>query len=106
MNACCALLNQYVIIEKSMQVKVVLFSVFRDKLPPENRGRTTLEMPEGSSIQDALVALEIQIMAIVSLNGKMERDFTIILQDGDEIQVFRPIGGGYNKCENVVIIFL
>lgn len=77
-----------------MQIKVVLFSVFRDKLPPENRGRTTLDLPEGATIQDALQRLDIQIHAVVSLNGQIEMDFTTVLKDGDEMQVFRPIGGG------------
>ena len=77
-----------------MQIKVVLFSNFRAMLPPENRGRTMLDLPEGASIQDALDKLDIHIHAIVSLNGQVERDFETLLKDGDEIQVFRPIGGG------------
>ena len=77
-----------------MQIKVVLFSIFRDKLPAESHGRTTLDLPEGSTIVDALERLEIKIHAIVTVNGQIERDFNAILADGDEIQVFRPIGGG------------
>ena len=77
-----------------MQIKVVLFSVFRELLPAENHGRTTLELAEGSTIEDALQQLEIKILALVSVNGQMEQDFTRVLVDGDEIQVFRPIGGG------------
>jgi sulfur carrier protein ThiS len=77
-----------------MQIKVVLFSNFRAMLPPENRGRTTLDLQEGASIQDALDKLDIHIHAIVSLNGQMEGNFETGLKDGDEIQVFRPIGGG------------
>jgi sulfur carrier protein ThiS len=77
-----------------MQIKVVLFSNFREKLPPENRGRTTIDLLEGANISDALEKLDIHIHAIVSLNGQFERDLTTILKEGDEIQVFRPIGGG------------
>jgi len=77
-----------------MQIKVVLFSNFREMLPPENRGRTTIDLQEGANIQDALEKLGIHIHAIVSLNGQVERDFETTLKDGDEIQVFRPIGGG------------
>ena len=77
-----------------MHINVVLFSVFRDKLPPESHGRTTLDLPEDSTIEDALEKLEIKILALVSINGQMERDFKRVLVDGDEIQVFRPIGGG------------
>jgi sulfur carrier protein ThiS len=77
-----------------MQIKVVLFSNFRELLPPENHGRTTLDLQEGATIQDALEKLDIHIHAIVSLNGQVERNTSTILKEGDEIQVFRPIGGG------------
>jgi thiamine biosynthesis protein ThiS len=77
-----------------MQIKVVLFSVFRDKLPPEKRGRTTIELPEGATVRDALEKLDIHIHAIVAVNGEIERDWDTLLKEGDEIRVFRPIGGG------------
>ena len=77
-----------------MQIKVVLFSVFREKLPPDAHGKTTLELPEGSTINDLLTRLDIQIHAVCALNGQIERDFSRTVLDGDEIQVFRPIGGG------------
>jgi sulfur carrier protein ThiS len=77
-----------------VQIKVVLFSVFREKLPRENRGRTTIELPAKSSLKDLLAALEINITATCSVNGKLEYDQTIQLKDGDEVQIFRPVGGG------------
>ena len=77
-----------------MQVKVVLFSVFREKLPREKRGRTTLELPEDSTLKDLLAALDINITAICSVNGQLEYDQTIQLKEGDEVQIFRPVGGG------------
>jgi sulfur carrier protein ThiS len=80
--------------EKKLQIKVVLFSIFREKLPAEAHGKTTLDLPERSTIDDLLARLDIQIHAVCALNGQIERDFSKTLQDGDEIQVFRPIGGG------------
>lgn len=77
-----------------MQIKVVLFSVFREKLPRENRGRTTVDLPENSTLKDLLAKLEINITAICSVNGQLEYDQTIWLKDGDEVQIFRPVGGG------------
>ena len=77
-----------------MQVKVVLFSVFREKLPREKRGRTTLELPEGSNLKDLLAALDINITAICSVNGQLEYEQTSQLKEGDEVQIFRPVGGG------------
>lgn len=82
----------------------MLFSTFRDKLPAENRGRTTLQLENGSTISDALQKLEINIHAIVSLNGNIERDFSTILHDGDEIKVFRSIGGGNQTLSNYIIV--
>ena len=77
-----------------MLIKVALFSVFREKLPREARGRTTLEMPEGSTLTDLLNKLDIKITAICSINNQLEYDLTTQLKDGDEVYVFRPVGGG------------
>ena len=77
-----------------MQIKVVLFSVFREKLPREKRGRTTVELPENSSLKDLLAELDIHITATCSVNGQLEYDQTTQLKDGDEVQIFRPVGGG------------
>lgn len=77
-----------------MQIKVALFSVFREILPHENRGRTVLELPESSTLDDLLKKLEIKITAVCSVNGKLVYDLTTPLKDGDEVQIFRPIGGG------------
>jgi sulfur carrier protein ThiS len=75
-------------------IKVVLFSVFREKLPRENRGRTTIELPDDSTLKDLLDKLDIHITATCSVNGQLEYDQSIRLKDGDEVQIFRPIGGG------------
>ena len=77
-----------------MQIKVVLFSVFREKLPRENRGRTTVELAEGGTLNDLLAKLEIEIAATCSVNGQLEYDQSRQLKDGDEVQIFRPVGGG------------
>ena len=77
-----------------MQIKVVLFSVFREKLPRENRGRTTVELAEGGTLNDLLAKLDITIQATCSVNGQIEYDQSRQLKDGDEVQIFRPVGGG------------
>jgi sulfur carrier protein ThiS len=77
-----------------VQIKVVLFSVFREKLPRENHGRTTVELPDNSTLKDLLDKLDIQIMATCSVNGQLEYDHSRQLKDGDEAQIFRPVGGG------------
>jgi sulfur carrier protein ThiS len=77
-----------------LQIKVVLFSVFREKLPRENRGRTTIELPDSGTLKDLLDKLDIHIVATCSVNGQLEYDQTRQLKDGDEVQIFRPVGGG------------
>jgi sulfur carrier protein ThiS len=77
-----------------VQIKVVLFSVFREKLPRENRGRTTIELPDSGTLKDLLDKLDIHITATCSVNGQLEYDHTRQLKDGDEVQIFRPVGGG------------
>lgn len=77
-----------------MRVNVVLFGVFREKLPREARGRTTLELPEGSSLRVVLEHFDLPLHAACAVNGKLEPDRERVLQDGDEVQVFRPAGGG------------
>ena len=77
-----------------MQIKVVLYAILREKLPRENKGVAMLEIPQGSTINDMLVKLDIDALVKCSVNGEIARDNKRILNDGDEVQVFRPIGGG------------
>ena len=77
-----------------MQIKVVLYATLREKLPRENKGVAMLEIPQGSTINDMLVKLNIDALVKCSVNGEITRDNKRVLNDGDEVQVFRPIGGG------------
>ena len=56
----------------------------------------TLDLDDGSTIKDALAALDLPNKRInaVSLNGKVERDFSRPLKAGDELIVLPPVGGG------------
>jgi sulfur carrier protein ThiS len=79
-----------------MQVKVVLFGMLRERLAKESRGKLTVELPEAGTITSLLAALGIQVAVVCSLNGVIERDFNRTLQEGDEVQIFQPAGGGVN----------
>lgn len=85
-----------------MKVKVVLFGIYREKLPREARGRSTLELPEGSPLRAVLEHFDLPLHAACAVNGQLEADRERILQDGDEVQVFRPAGGGlpFAGCQN------
>jgi sulfur carrier protein ThiS len=80
-----------------MHIHVVLYSTLREKLPREAKGRTILDLPPGSTLTDLLTALDITIPVKCAVNGEIERDEQRLLQDGDEVQVFRPVGGGTER---------
>ncbi len=75
-----------------MQIQVKLMGVLK-KLTPEGGA---LDLDDGSAIRDALTALDLPTKRInaVSLNGKIERDFSQPLKAGDELTVLPPVGGG------------
>jgi sulfur carrier protein ThiS len=79
-----------------MKVKVILHSVLRQKLPPETRGRTELDLPDGITVADFLAQLGIPPDVNWSINGQLKRDLDQVLQSGDEIRVFQQIAGGQN----------
>lgn len=83
-----------------MKVKVVLYSMLRERYARESKGRQEVELPGGSSIANLLDNIGIDTDSIAvrcSMNNEIERDFSRVLQDGDEVHFFRPIGGGQIK---------
>ena len=77
-----------------MQVNVHLHGILRDKLPPEAKGRATIMLDDGATVGDLLAQLGIKRRVIVALNEDKKQDNTHILQDGDQVSVFKVIGGG------------
>jgi molybdopterin converting factor small subunit len=77
-----------------MIVKIILHSILREKLPPENRGRTQLILNDGSTIQDVISLLKLPEPVMASLNTVFNRDLNSKLSDGDELRLFRPGAGG------------
>jgi sulfur carrier protein ThiS len=77
-----------------MQIKVVLFGMMREKLAKESRGRLSVDLNPGSSIHDLLTVLGIRAAVKCSVNGEIVSDFERALQDGEEVQLFQPVGGG------------
>ena len=76
-----------------MEIKVVLVGSLRDKLPSANRGKTTLTLPEGSTVADVVAQLQIASTTAAGINGT-QIDKAHVLKDGDEVQLFRQLGGG------------
>jgi hypothetical protein len=77
-----------------MQVKVILHSVLREKLPPEAKGRVILDLLEGVTVGQLFQQLDLPNHAAWALNGSLQRDLNITLQHGDEVRVFRQGAGG------------
>ncbi|HUV27705.1 MAG TPA: MoaD/ThiS family protein [Anaerolineales bacterium] len=71
-----------------------LYSILREKLPPEAEGRAVLQMKQGVTLADVLVELDISRRVVISVNGVHESDRSQRLQDGDEVKIFSSISGG------------
>ena len=77
-----------------MQVNVHLHGILRDHLPPEAKGRATINLEDGATISDLITQLGIKRRVIIALNGNQKPENTHILDDGDQVSIFTVIGGG------------
>lgn len=76
-----------------MNINITLHGILRDYLPRTAKGRATLTLPNGSTVADVVAQLEIKQTVSAVVNG-VEIENKHILQDGDELQMFRLIAGG------------
>jgi molybdopterin converting factor small subunit len=84
-----------------MKIHVRLFASLRDRLPSETRGRGTLELGAGATLQDLLDRLEIEprLAQIVLVDGQQaprdrQERLALVLQNGETISIFPPVAGG------------
>jgi len=77
-----------------LDIHVQLYSILREKLPPEAEGRAVFQMKEGTTLADLLIELDISRRVVISVNGVHESDRSQRLQDGDEVKIFSSISGG------------
>lgn len=77
-----------------LKVQVQLYSILREKLPAEAKGRAVIEMDDGASLQDLLKKLDITRRVVISVNGTHISDIPLILNDGDEVKIFSSVSGG------------
>ena len=73
--------------EEILEIQLQLFSILREKLPPEKKGKTTLHLNEGTTVADLLRKLDINRRVAFSVNGNQE-------SDGDAVKIFTSVGGG------------
>ena len=76
-----------------MEINVALHGILRDLLPRSAKGKTTLILPAGATIADAVRQLNITRTVSAAVNGE-ETELDHVLQDGDTLQLFQLIGGG------------
>ena len=85
-----------------MIVKVKLFATLRKYLPGVELGKSTdIQLECGTSIAQLYDVLGIpaEEIKLAYVNG-IYAEIDTILNDGDEIGIFPPIGGGSLKHEN------
>lgn len=76
-----------------MEIKITLHGILRDYLPRQAKGKTTLTLPAGAAVDDVIQQLKIKQIVTAAVDGvQVETDH--VLQDGDDLQIFRMIGGG------------
>lgn len=77
-----------------MEIQLQLFSILREKLPPEDDGRTVLDLEEGATLADLMQELNITRKVVVSVNNVQETDHSRQLNDGDVVMLFSSVSGG------------
>ena len=77
-----------------MEVHLQLYSILREKLPSEVRGRVVLQLDEGTTLAEILEIFDIRRRVVISLNSVHEPDHSRPVQDGDEVKVFSAVSGG------------
>jgi sulfur carrier protein ThiS len=77
-----------------IKINLQLFSILREKLPPESKGRSVMHVNEGTTLQDLLDELDIKRRVVISINGVQDSDKSRPLNDGDDVKIFSSISGG------------
>lgn len=77
-----------------MEIHLQLFSILREKLPLDAKGRAVLQLDEGATLADLLNELEIKRKVVISVDGVRESDKSRQLRDGDAVKIFSSVSGG------------
>ncbi len=74
-----------------MQITVKLMGTLKPKQPS-----TPLELPAGATIEQVMEQLDVATNAVqvTTVNGQLIHDRRHALQDGDELTLLPPVGGG------------
>lgn len=77
-----------------MEVTVRLFATLKDLLP-EDKKKISIELEAGSTVNEVIEYFGIpqEEALIIKVNGRHGSKSTI-LEDGDRVGIFPPVGGG------------
>jgi sulfur carrier protein ThiS len=76
-----------------LEVKLTLHGILRDYLPRQAKGKTSLALPAGCTVAEVAARLQIKQTITAAVNGS-QVDPNYVLHDGDDIHLFRMMGGG------------
>ena len=77
-----------------LDIHLQLYSILREKLPSDAKGRTVMQLDEDATLADLLNELGINLKVVISVNGDHEPDKSRQLRDGDHVRIFSAISGG------------
>jgi len=87
-----------------LEIHLQLYSILREKLPPEAEGKAVWQLEEGTTLADVLEKLEISRRVVISVNGSHETNRSRELHNGDVIQLFSSISGGCKLGEHSITV--
>ncbi len=78
-----------------MQIELRLYATLRRAAPDAPAGVLTVAVPAGATVADllALAKIDPAEVRLIMVNG-IAADLGRVLQDGDRLGVFPPLGGG------------
>ena len=77
-----------------MEIHLQLYSILREQLPTDAKGRTVLHLEEGATLDDLLNELKISRKVVISVNDIQEINKSRLLSDGDNVKIFSSVSGG------------
>jgi len=80
--------------EEILKIHLQLYSILREKLPTEAKGRAVLNLNAGATLADLIEELGIARRVVISVNGVHESDHSRKLNDGDKVKIFSSVSGG------------
>jgi molybdopterin converting factor small subunit len=80
---------------ETITISVKLFAALKKYLPPKSEDETSLTLPAGATVQDAIAALNIpsdHAAMLMADDSYVERETP--LTDGLQLSIFPPLAGG------------